>query len=59
MIRFPERYHASDTPGEHVVCEEPNYREDHRASKSDAHAHHKGRRREHFDFTALAAALEH
>lgn len=60
MIRFPERFHASVTPGaHHYGGVEPNYLEERRAHVS-AQVHHVGGAREPrpaFDFTALVAVL--
>lgn len=62
MIRFPERFHASVTPGSHIVGVEPNYREQrsrahgNQASRVSANAKHG---RPVFDFAALLAAMGH
>lgn len=60
MIRYPERFHASDTPGAHHYGGiEPNYLEERRAHASPQVHHVGGARvaRPMFDFTALAAVL--
>lgn len=59
MIRFPERFHASDSPVPVSPVIEPNYREEKRADiRPHAHgAEHRGKRREHFDFAALVKAF--
>ncbi len=61
MIRFPNRFHASETPSATEIGVEPNYLEDVRARVSSQVQHVKQRAngKQHFDFTALAAALEH
>jgi hypothetical protein len=59
MIRFPERFHASETPNAKNIGVEPNYLEDERARRSRQVQHVPGpRHTPHFDFTALSAALK-
>lgn len=62
MIRFPERFHASVTPGAHLIGVEPNYLEDPpRATPRVNHVSSSTQsgniRRPVFDFSALAAVL--
>ena len=58
MIRFPERFHASETPDAKEIGVEPNYLEDERAHQSRQVQHVSRPRHPHFTFDALAAALK-
>lgn len=60
MIRFPERFHASETPGAQEIGVEPNYREspNHQRGTQVQHVSSNAKHdRKRFDFAALVAAL--
>jgi hypothetical protein len=59
VIRFPERFHASVTPGAHLIGIEPNYLESPptRRAKDRPNAAPVPRGGPHFDFSALVAVL--